>query len=55
MDEKISAKQSQFICNSCNAIADSEAQWMSHLAGNRHNQIIQQKFNKILSGSNPIQ
>ena len=55
MDKKTSAKQSPFICNSSNVIVDSEAQWMSHLAGNRHNQIIQQKFNKILSGSNPIQ
>ena len=55
MDKKTSAKQSQFIYNSCNVIADSKAQRMSHLAGNRHNQIIQQKFNKILSGSNSIQ
>ena len=55
IDKKTSAKQSQFKCNSCNVIADSETQWMSHLAGNRHNQIIQHKFNKILSGSNPIQ
>ena len=48
-------KQSQFICNSCNIIANSEEQWTSHLAGLRHNQIIDQQFDYILSGSNKTQ
>ena len=55
MDKKTSARESQFICNSCNVIADSETQQMSQLAGNRHNQIYQQKLDKILSDYNPIQ
>ena len=54
-DNKATAEQSQFISNSCNVMATSEEQWMSHLAGSRHNQIIQPQFNKILSCSNPIQ
>ena len=47
--------QLQFICNSCNIIANSEEQWTSHLAELRHNQIIDQQFDYILSGSNKNQ